>query len=85
MPVNPVHVEVTLMNSRLKETVSLLKEVRLNMRSDVDARVTKALDEAIALLESEDSLETRKSALWAIGEALRFIPAIKALIEELLK
>jgi len=59
------------------------------MRNDVDARVIQALDKAIELLEieavSEKAAENRKAALQMIGEAMKFFPAIKALLEELFR
>jgi alpha-D-ribose 1-methylphosphonate 5-triphosphate synthase subunit PhnL len=55
------------------------------MHSDVDASIIEALDEAIELVESENTEQSRKAALQMVGNFLRLIPAIKALYEELTK
>ena len=75
-------------NTRLKTAVILLKQVRSDMHGNVDARVTKELDEAIAILEdgvkADDVPATAKAALARIGRALKYLPLIKSLFENLL-
>lgn len=79
------------MNSaRVRKTVKLLKEVRSGMRDAVDARVTKNLDEAIEILEvevttSEEEAKRNNSALSKLGEALKYLPAVKAIIDEIFR
>lgn len=77
------------MNSaRLTKTVDLLKQVRSEMHDDVDARVTDGLDEAISILEevlTADPKPARAAAALAkLGEALKYLPVIKALFEDFL-
>lgn len=75
-------------NTRLKTAVTLLKQVRSDMHGTVDARVTKELDEAIAILEegvnAEDGPVKAKAALVKIGQALKYLPLVKSLLENLL-
>jgi len=77
------------MNSaRLTKTVDLLKQVRSEMHDDVDARVTDGLDEAISILEEALTADPKPAraaaALAKLGEALKYLPAIKALFEDFL-
>lgn len=76
------------MKARLVSTIALLRQVRSEMHDAVDARVTEGLDEAIAILEEAVTAEERpakaKAALAKIGEALKYLPLIKALFEDLL-
>lgn len=77
------------MNSaRLTKTVDLLKQVRSEMHDDVDARVTDGLDEAISMLEEALTADPKPAraaaALAKLGEALKYLPAIKALFEDFL-
>lgn len=77
------------MNSaRLTKTVDLLKQVRSEMHDDVDARVTDGLDEAITILEEALTADPKPAraaaALAKLGEALKYLPVIKALFEEFL-
>ncbi|WP_435102639.1 hypothetical protein [Arhodomonas sp. AD133] len=70
-----------------KETVVLLREARSMMRNDVDARAIACLDKAIEALESEDGTaegraSSRRAALYWLGKALRWIPALKILFED---
>lgn len=75
-------------NSRLKTSVILLKQVRAEMHDAIDARVTKGLDEAIAILEGAVATKEKpakaKAALAKIGEALKYLPLIKMLFENLM-
>lgn len=74
--------------TRLTKTVDLLKQVRSEMHDDVDARVTDGLDEAITILEealTADPQPARATAALAkLGEALKYLPVIKALFEDFL-
>jgi len=75
-------------NARLMKAVTLLKQVRSEMHDDVDAHVTEGFDEAIAILEDTSSTDERpakaKAALVRLGEALKYLPVIKALFEDLM-
>lgn len=74
--------------ARLTKTVDLLKQVRSEMHDDVDARVTDGLDEAITILEEALTADPKPAraaaALAKLGEALKYLPVIKALFEDLL-
>lgn len=74
--------------ARLELAVTLLKQVRSEMHDVVDAQVTEGFDEAIAILEEAvyagDKPAKTRSALAKIGEALKYLPAIKALFEDLM-
>ncbi|MBS9404793.1 hypothetical protein KG088_14230 [Halomonas sp. TRM85114] len=74
--------------ARLITTVTLLKQVQSEMHDDVDARVTDRLNEAIMILEealTTDPKPARASAALAkLGEALKYLPGIKALFEDLM-
>jgi len=74
--------------ARLTKTVDLLKQVRSEMHDDVDARVTDGLDEAITILEealtADPKPATAAAALAKLGEALKYLPVIKALFEDFL-
>lgn len=77
------------MNSaRLTKTVDLLKQVRSEMHDNVDARVTDGLDEAISILEEALTADPKPAraaaALAKLGEALKYLPAVKALFEDFL-
>lgn len=85
----PMRYEVFQMDTaRLIMTVDLLKQVRSGMHDDVDARVTDRLDEAITILEETlitDPKPARAGAALAkLGEALKYLPVIKALFEDLM-
>lgn len=85
----PMREEVFPMNSaRLTKTVDLLKQVRSEMHDDVDARVTDGLDEAISILEEALTADPKPAraaaALAKLGEALKYLPVIKALFEDFL-
>lgn len=75
-------------NTRLISAITLLKQVRSEMHDDVDARVTEGFDEAIAILEDALSNDGRpakaQAALVRIGKALKYLPVIKALFEDLM-
>jgi len=74
--------------ARLTKTVDLLKQVRSEMHDDVDARVTEGLDEAITILEEALTADPKPAkaaaALAKLGEALKYLPVIKALFEDFL-
>lgn len=74
--------------TRMVSTINLLKQIRSELHDDVDARVTEGLDEVIAILEGEVNSEERsalaKLALARLGEALKYLPFIKALFEDLM-
>jgi len=74
--------------ARLTKTVDLLKQVRSEMHDDVDARVTDGLDEAITILEEALTADPKPAraatALAKLGEALKYLPVIKALFEDLM-
>ena len=74
--------------ARLTKTVDLLKQVRSEMHDDVDARVTDGLDEAITILEETLTADLKPAraaaALAKLGEALKYLPVIKALFEDFL-
>lgn len=74
--------------TRLISVVTLLKQVRSEMHNDVDARVTEGFDEAIMILEeallSDERPAKARAALARIGEALKYLPVIKALFEDLM-
>ncbi len=75
-------------DARLVTAVALLKQVRSEMHDDVDARVTEGFDEAIMILEEALLTDERpakaRAALARIGEALKYLPVIKALFEDLM-
>lgn len=74
--------------ARLTKAVDLLKQVRLEMHDDVDARVTDGLDEAITILEEALTADPKPAraaaALAKLGEALKYLAVIKALFEDFL-
>lgn len=74
--------------ARLTKTVDLLKQVRSEMHDNVDARVTDGLDEAITILEEALKTDPKPAraaaALAKLGEALKYLPVIKALFEDLM-
>lgn len=74
--------------AQFQEALYLLKQVRSEMHDDVDARVTEGLDKVIAILEdgltAEGSNAQAKLALAKLGEALKYLPFIKSLFEDLM-
>jgi len=74
------------MNDLLKETLSMLKELRRDLHCDVSARTLKQIDLVIANLEKIDSMnhseeQLKQLCLQSLSALLRHVPSIVRIIE----
>jgi len=72
--------------SRLEPALDLLIQVRRDIHDVADAHVIDKLDEAILVLKDQapPNEQRRQKALVLLGEALKYLPAIKSLFEDLM-
>lgn len=83
-------VGVTSMKSpHLETALASLKDARSKLRNAADVRVTEELDNAIALIEEElrrptgERANVAVRALAHLEQAIRLVPMIERLLEEL--
>ncbi|MCW4147926.1 hypothetical protein OM427_00055 [Halomonas sp. 18H] len=73
-----------MQHSRLEPALDLLIQIRRDIHDVADAHVIEKLDEAILVLKDNASPndQRRQKALMLLGEALKYLPAIKSLFED---
>ncbi|WP_100913766.1 hypothetical protein [Pseudoalteromonas spongiae] len=67
----------------LKDSVELLKKIRLELHDDIDSSKRSKLDKAIEELENNRAKLTNSDILGVIGKFVIFIPAIERILNSL--